>query len=65
MIKDRKIASYRVRYIKVIEDLTEIAQMKPEEQYMHKLMKTVIFQDFETALDGMIEDFHVTNDNQR
>ncbi len=64
MNKDSEKAEYSVRYSKVMEDLAEIKQLQLKERYMHRLMETVIFQDFETALDVMIEDFHVANDNQ-
>lgn len=65
MITGNKKQSYRVRYVKVIEDLTKISEMKPNERYMYSLMNTVIFQDFETALDVVIEDFkNSSNDNK-
>ena len=60
----RRKASYRIRYEQVIENLSEIATYDPKEKYMNQLMDTVIFQDFETALDTMIEDFHAANDNK-
>ena len=57
-------ARYRIRYVKVMEDLTEIANMQPRRKYMYHLMDTVIFQDFETALDVVIENFkQADNDN--
>lgn len=61
-----KKANYRVRYVKVVEDLSEISQMLPREKYLYRLMDMVIFHDFETALDVVIEDFkEANNDNQR
>ena len=60
----RQKASYRIRYERVIENLAEIATFNPKEKYMNQLMDTVIFQDFETSLDTMIEDFHAANDNK-
>lgn len=64
MINQDKQARYRVRYMKVMDDLNQISKMQPREKYMYRLMDTVIFQDFETALDGMIEDFQIANDNK-
>lgn len=55
---------YKARYVKVVKNLGDISKMKPEEKYMYRLMDTVIFQDFETALDVVIEDFkEAHNDN--
>ena len=66
MITRKQKNAYRVRYVKLLEDLTEIANMQPRERYMYRLMKTVIFHDFETALDVVIEDFKdADNDNKR
>lgn len=66
MKKTVKRANYRMRYIKAMEDLSEIANMQPRERYMYRLMDTVIFHDFETALDGVIEDFQQAhNDNHQ
>ena len=63
--KEQK-TTYRVRYVKVIEDLTKISNMQPKERYMYRLMDTVIFHDFETALDVVIEDFkNAQNDNYK
>ncbi len=60
-----KKKSYHLRYLKVIEDLNTIADMQPRERYMYRLMNTVIFQDFETALDVVIEDYkNASNDNK-
>ena len=65
MITKKQKTAYRVRYVKVLEDLTKISEMKPNERYMYSLMNTVIFQDFETALDVVIEDFkNSSNDNK-
>jgi hypothetical protein len=65
MITKKQKTNYRVRYVKVLEDLTEISNMQPKERYMYRLMNTVIFQDFETALDVVIEDFkNASNDNK-
>lgn len=60
-------ANYRVRYVKVMENLSVIANMQPKEKYMYRLMDTVIFQDFETALDVVIEDCAMaeSNDNHQ
>ena len=58
--------NYRVRYIKTMENLAKISNMQPQETYMHCLMDTVIFQDFETALDVVMENFrHGHNDNSK
>ncbi|NCO04454.1 MAG: hypothetical protein GW903_09715 [Alphaproteobacteria bacterium] len=66
MDKTVKKANYRVRYVKVMENLNKIADMKPKERYMYRLMDTVIFHDFETALDVVIEDFkEAHNDNEK
>lgn len=55
---------YHLRYAKMMEDLSEISQMEPRPLYMYKLMDTVIFQDFEIALDSVMEDFYASdNDN--
>ena len=54
---------YRVRYMKVMRNLRHISKMHPREQYMNRLMDRVIFQDFETAIDGVIEDYRASNDN--
>jgi len=56
---------YRARYSKMVKNLDEISKMIPEEKYMVRLMDTVIFQDFETALDVIIEDFKIANDNKK
>lgn len=65
MITKNRKRQYRARYVKVMSNLTEIAGMQPKEQYMYRLMNTVIFQDFETALDVVIEDFkNASNDNK-
>lgn len=65
MITRAQNTAYRVRYVKVLEDLREISTMQPKERYMYRLMNTVIFQDFETALDVVIEDFkNASNDNK-
>lgn len=65
MITKKQKAGYRVRYVKILENLNEIANMHPKERYMYRLMNTVIFQDFETALDVVIEDFkNASNDNK-
>lgn len=64
-IKHNK-ATYRVRYVKMMENLAEVANMKPKGRYMHRLMDTVIFHDFETALSVVIEDFQEGhNDNKK
>ena len=56
--------AYRVRYVKVLEDLSEISQMRPRDKYMYRLMDMTIFRDFETALDVVIEDYQEAhNDN--
>lgn len=61
-----KKANYRVRYVKVLENLAEIQNMQPRGRYLYRLMDTVIFHDFETALDVVIEDFKsADNDNQK
>lgn len=66
MDKTVKKANYRVRYVKVMENLNKITDMKPKERYMYRLMDTVIFHDFETALDVVIEDFkEANNDNEK
>lgn len=65
MITRAQKTAYRVRYVKVLEDLREISTMQPKERYMYRLMNTVVFQDFETALDVVIEDFkNASNDNK-
>ncbi len=65
MINRAKKKSYRLRYLKVIEDLNMVAGMQPKERYMYQLINTVIFQDFETALNVVIEDFkNASNDNK-
>ena len=57
---------YKARYVKVVKNLSDISKMKPEEKYMYRLMDTVIFHDFETALDVVIEDFkEAHNDNEK
>ena len=57
---------YKARYIKVVKNLSDISKMKPEEKYIYRLMDTVIFHDFETALDVVIEDFkNAHNDNNK
>lgn len=62
----QKKQSYRIRYRKMTENLSAISQMRPRGQYMYRLMDTVIFHDFETALDGVIEDFkEAHNDNYK
>lgn len=66
MTTEQQKSNYRVRYVKVMDDLTEIANMQPKEKYMYRLMNTVVFQDFETALDVVIEDFkNAQNDNKK
>jgi len=61
-----KKANYRVRYVRVMENLNKITDMQPKERYMYRLMDTVIFHDFETALDVVIEDFkEANNDNKK
>jgi len=61
-----KKANYRVRYVRVMENLNRITDMQPKERYMYRLMDTVIFHDFETALDVVIEDFkEANNDNKK
>jgi len=57
--------SYQARYGIVIKNLHQISQMQPQEKYMVRLMDTVIFQDFETALETIIEDFQIANDNKK
>ena len=65
MNTNNKNNAYRVRYVKVIEDLNKISKMQPQERYLYRLMNTVVFQDFETALDVVIEDFkNASNDNK-
>lgn len=65
MSKISKKANYRVRYLKAMKNLSDIANMAPKERYIYRLMDTVIFHDFETALDVVIEDFNnVSNDNK-
>jgi hypothetical protein len=65
MITKAQKHAYRVRYVKVLENLTEIHNMQPRERYIYRLMNTVIFNDFETAIDVVIEDFkEAHNDNQ-
>lgn len=57
-------AHYRLRYCKLMADLTNIEEMEPKEKYLYNLMDTVIFCDFETALDVVLEDFKQSdNDN--
>jgi hypothetical protein len=66
MITRKQKNAYRVRYVKVLENLTEIHNMQPRERYIYRLMNTVIFHDFETALDVVIEDFkNADNDNKK
>ena len=60
----RQQATYRIRYERIIENLAEIATFNPKEKYMYQLMDTVIFHDFETALDVVLEDYNnAQNDN--
>ena len=57
---------HKERYIKVVKNLRQISNMQPEEKYIYRLMDTVIFHDFETALDVVIEDFkNAHNDNNK
>lgn len=65
MTSEEQESEYHQLYLKVMKDLSTISQMRPRERYMYRLMNTVIFQDFETALDAMIEDFQIANDNQK
>jgi hypothetical protein len=66
MITRKQKNAYRVRYVKVLENLTEIHNMQPRERYIYRLMNAVIFHDFETALDVVIEDFkEAHNDNKK
>ncbi len=66
MITRKQKNAYRVRYVKVLENLTEIHNMPPRERYIYRLMNTVIFHDFETALDVVMEDFkEAHNDNKK
>jgi len=59
-------STYRIRYERVIENLSEIATFNPKEKYMFQLMDTVIFYDFETALDVVLEDYkNAQNDNNK
>ena len=62
---NHKIRNYEDRLLKVMSNLTEIAGMEPQELYLCRLMDTVIFHDFETALSVVIEDFHSANDNKK
>lgn len=64
MIKSKQ-SHHRVRYVRILENLNAAHQIEPKERYMYRLMDSVIFQDFETALDVVIEDFkNASNDNQ-
>lgn len=65
-MKTRKNKSnYRLRYIRVMENLDKISKLEPQAKYMYCLMDTVIFHDFETALDVILEDFqNASNDNK-
>ena len=66
MITRAQKNAYRVRYVKVLENLNEIHNMQPRERYIYRLMNTVIFHDFETALDVVLEDFkNAQNDNKQ
>ncbi len=66
MITKAQKNAYRVRYVKVLENLGTIHNMQPRERYLYRLMNTVIFNDFETALDVVMEDFkEAHNDNNR
>ncbi len=66
MITRQQKNAYRVRYVKVLENLNDIHKMQPRERYLYRLMNTVIFNDFETALDVVIEDFkEAHNDNKK
>lgn len=66
MITRQQKNAYRIRYVKVLENLKKITDMEPKERYMYRLMDTVIFHDFETALDVIIEDFkEAHNDNNK
>ena len=57
--------NYRARYLRMMSNMTEIAGMTPKSKYMYRLMNTTIFQDFETALDVVIEDYkNASNDNK-
>lgn len=59
-----KIRNYEDRLINVMSNLTQIAGMQPQDVYLCRLMDTVVFHDFETALSVVIEDFNCANDNQ-
>ncbi len=55
---------YDTRFLHVLNDLHDIANFSPREQYLYPLMDKVIFKDFETALEGTIIDFE-TPENDR
>lgn len=66
MITRAQRNNYRVRYVKVLENLADIRNIQPRERYLYRLMNTMIFNDFETALDVVLEDFKdAKNDNHR
>lgn len=49
--------SYDLRFMHFIIDLNDIWNFQPREQYLYTLMDKVVFEDFETAVEGTILDF--------
>ncbi|MEM7617930.1 MAG: hypothetical protein AAF244_00970 [Pseudomonadota bacterium] len=64
MITQKRKVQYRIRYHNLIQDLHDIYKIEPKEKYMYPLMDRVIFQDFETALSSVLEDYKIANDNK-
>lgn len=66
MITRKQKTAYRVRYVKMVDNLNDIKNMQPRERYLYRLMNTVICKDFETALDVVIDDYkQAHNDNKK
>ena len=56
---------YDLRFQSFMHKLMNISNLSPKEDYLYRLMDTVAYQDFETAMSGTILDFaDVANDNQ-
>jgi hypothetical protein len=58
-------AEYDLRFQGFLTKLVNIGNLCPRERHLYPLMDSVVFQDLETAMNGVIEDFakEACNDN--
>ncbi len=48
---------YDLRWLQLMADIHDVTLLPEREEYLYPLMDRVVFEDFETALEGVILEF--------